>query len=411
VADALAAPAAAAPSWPDRLPGVLRRWWVQVLILFVASRVVSTVMMLAQASILLPADAPHDLVSLSNLWDAEWYHIVAVYGYPAELPLDYRGYVQGNPWAFLPLYPYVVTAVSVVTWLPWEVAAIVVSVLAGAGTALLAYRLFATRFPAAGALAATGILLVNPVSLVTQVAYAESLQLLLLTAALLLLVRRRYWLMLPFVVLVSFSHPTGLAIALAMAGHIAHRWWRHRRGLERFPVPEAVAALVVAAAGMLAGFAWSLIAWAATGVPGAYTETEFSWRASYIGHVPFIPFAPWIQGAIWWGEFVGLPRWAGPFVLLAILVAVAAILLSPWMRRIGPDLRIWVASWLVYLLAVFFPQSSTWRMLLPAYPALGAFAAARSRWVVPVVLALCLVGQWLWIGACWIRIDGDWTPP
>ena len=71
-------------------------------------------------------------------------------------------------------------------------------------------------------------------------------------------------------------------------------------------------------------------------------------------------------------------------IALVLLVAVFAILLfSPAVRRLGVDLRFWVAAYSLYLLAVFFPQSSTFRLLMPLFPLLGAIAhAAQPRYRV-----------------------------
>ena len=41
-------------------------------------------------------------------------------------------------------------------------------------------------------------------------------------------------------------------------------------------------------------------------------------------------------------------------------------------------MRLWSASYLVYLLLVFFPQSSIFRLLVPLSPLWGAFALPRS---------------------------------
>ena len=103
--------------------------------------------------------------------------------------------------------------------------------------------------------------------------------------------------------------------------------------------------------------------------------------------------------------------WLGPVALIAVLALLAAAMFSPWMRRLGIDLRLWIAAWVVYLLAIFFPQSSTWRLLLPATPALAALAVPRSRWIVPVAIGLGIVGQWFWLSGMWAWTVGDWTPP
>ncbi|GAH84779.1 unnamed protein product, partial [marine sediment metagenome] len=65
----------------------------------------------------------------------------------------------------------------------------------------------------------------------------------------------------------------------------------------------------------------------------------------------------------------------------------------------------------VYLLAVFFPQSSTWRILMPIAPLLAVVALPRSRVYRVVLVVVALVLQWVWLYANW-WVDGyDWTPP
>ena len=132
--------------------------------------------------------------------------------------------------------------------------------------------------------------------------------------------------------------------------------------------------MVVAVVSGLVGLAWPAIAWAVTGVPRAYTDTELAWRSSYIGWKDLVPFAPWVQGFGWWFR-----QPAGTVLLVVVLVGFAAFVAMPAARRIGLELRLWSVAYLVYLLAVFFPQSSTWRILLPIAPLLGIVALPRSR--------------------------------
>jgi len=80
-------------------------------------------------------------------------------------------------------------------------------------------------------------------------------------------------------------------------------------------------------------------------------------------------------------------------------------------RALGPDLRLWSASYLLYLLAVFFPQSSTFRLLLPLSPLWGAAAVPRSRVWRTAVLAMCLLGQWAWIHHVYALGNTFWQVP
>ena len=141
-------------------------------------------------------------------------------------------------------------------------------------------------------------------------------------------------------------------------------------------------------------------------MPRAYTDTELAWRSSYIGWGELVPFAPWVQGFGWWFH-----QPAGTILLVVVLVGFVAVVFQPAARRIGLELRLWGLAYLVYLLAVFFPQSSTWRILLPIAPLLGVVALPRSRVYRVAMVVLAVVLQWTWLYYCW-WVDGyDWTPP
>jgi Gpi18-like mannosyltransferase len=385
----------------------LTPWWVRVLAVFVGSRVISTAILLSFAA-RQPANAwtgpSPNYFDFAKIWDGHWYFIIAVAGYPSELPLTADGHVAENAWAFMPAYPSLVRALMMLTGAPFAVVAVIVSVVFAAGAALLFYRLMAEVLPSETALFSVVLFCVLPLSPLYQVAYAESMQIFLLTAALLLLLRRRYWLLLPVVALASLTRPSGLAFALTMVLHLAYRWWTRRR--DPFPVRERVAASVAAVFSGIMGVAWLLIAWGATGSFTAYTDTELAWRAPYIGYVHLIPFTPWVQGANWW---LGEPT--GAILLVLAVAAFAALMFTRPVRRLGVDLRLWVASYLLYLLAVFFPQSSTPRLLLPMFPLLGAVAQPRSPVYRVGVVMLFVLGQIGWVHIAWWADGVDWTPP
>jgi hypothetical protein len=61
------------------------------------------------------------------------------------------------------------------------------------------------------------------------------------------------------------------------------------------------------------------------------------------------------------------------------------IAFEPHVRRLGPEMRLWSASYVLYLLVVFFPQSSIFRLLLPLAPLYGAIAAPRHSLAVGVL--------------------------
>jgi hypothetical protein len=151
-----------------------------------------------------------------------------------------------------------------------------------------------------------------------------------------------------------------------------------------------------------------------TGSLTAYTDTELAWRSAYIGHGHLVPFTPWFQGLDWWAtNGLSLPAtgWWGAIGVAALGALATVGLLSRPARRLGVDLRLWLVSYLLYLFAVFFPQSSTFRLLVPLFPAAGAFAVPSSRVYRIVLVLACIAGQVGWVLIAW-RVDGyDWTPP
>ena len=403
-----------APILTARTPRVkytLTPWWAKVLVVWAVSRVITTGLLLFFASRqeLSPFSGAHpSYLAFAQYWDSTWYHIVAVSGYPATLPLTADGHVAENAWAFMPAYPMLVRFFMLVTTLPWEPVSVAVSLAFSVLSALMIYRLFLLRLPSETALFAVVLWCVAPLSPILQVSYAESMHAFFLALALYLLLERRYAVLFPVVAILSVTRPSGLAFALALVVHLGHRWFTRAR--DPFPVAERMLGAGLTAFSLVMGLVWPLTAWAVTGSASAYTDTELAWRSPYIGYLDLHPFTPWLQGARFWGD-----QWHFGGVVLALLallvVAFAATLFTPAVRRLGPDLRFWSASYAVYLLAVFFPQSSTFRLLVPLFPLLGAVAQPRSLVYRISVVAACIVGQCLWLAVCW-WVDGyDWTPP
>ncbi|MBT2501465.1 hypothetical protein J7E22_02810 [Curtobacterium sp. ISL-83] len=386
-------------------------WWVRITVVYVLSRVVTGVLLASFASVQAanPFTGPRpSSLAFASIWDGAWYRLIAAGGYPSTLPVDAAGHVTENAWAFMPAYPFLVRALMVVSGASFEVVAVSVSLLAGWGAALVFRRLMGQFLEPGRATFATVLFCVAPVSAMFQVAYAEAMGLFLLLVALLLMVDRRWWTMLPVVLLLGMTRPTGLAFALLVvvflgAWAIRPAWVREREALR---IRTVVPPLVVAVVSGLVGLAWPAIAWAATGVPKAYTDTEIAWRSAYIPWQELVPFAPWVQGFGWWFR-----QPAGNILLVVVLVGFAAFVFQPAARRLGLELRLWAVAYLVYLLAVFFPQSSTWRILLPIAPLLGIVALPRSRVYRVALVVLAVVLQWTWMYYCWWVNGYDWTPP
>jgi hypothetical protein len=406
----------AAPERSGRAPRVPVRWraryrlvpwWLKVITIWVLSRIVSTGLVLTLASVQgqnawTPARPGY--IDFATMWDSLWYNIVAVGGYPSVLPVTADGHVGENAWAFMPVYPMVVRALMLLTGAAWEPMAVLVATVCSLVTALLLYRLMRRVQPQSMALFSVVLFCVAPLSPLLQFGYAESMQLMLLTLALLLVLERRYLVLIPVIAVMALTRPTGLAFALFLALHVGYRWLRRDR--EPFPVREAALAFGVAVFSGVMGLAWPALAWAVTGSITAYTDTELSWRSAYIGYQELVPFTAWFQSGVWW---LGQP-W-GIVAVVGLILVFTLLMLTPWVRSLGVDLRLWVVSYALYLLAVFFPQSSIFRLLMPMFPLLGALARPRSVVYRIVVTLVLICGQWGWLLLCW-GVDGaDWTPP
>jgi hypothetical protein len=390
-------------------------WWARVTVVFVLGRALDTLLLLWQAAIEGPnswTGAHPRYLDFANIWDGRWYQLIAQVGYPHVLQFDASGHPTQNQWAFLPVYPYVVKGVMGFTGMSWEAAAVLVTVLCAWGATLVFYKIMRARLRPSTAMYATVLFSVAPVAALFQVAYAEALLTLLLAGILYLWLKRRFWWMLPLIVLAAFTRPGEVALALALGLWIAWRLWRAWRGTEPIRMPELVASVVATLVALVSGLAWPVIAGHVTGYPDAYTETELSWRVSYTGWTPLVPFTPWVQGAKWWFTlWLHTPAWLGYLTLAALVGLGIVFLLVPAARRLGVELRLWLLSYGLYVLAVFFPQSSTFRILLPLFPALGVVAAPRSKAYRVTMVVVFVAAQIGWLLLAWTIGDYDWSPP
>lgn len=398
---------------------VARRWArlplpLQVALVYAAARAVTTAMMVVaaeQSTSLSRFGADPGLIDFVLGWDAQWYWLVAEEGYPSELPSTASGDVAENAWAFMPVFAYAAKIVGI-PFGSWGAGAFLVSFAAGYGACLALHRLLRDRIGRRAAMWSVVLFACGPLAAMFQVGYAESLFLLLLFLALDLMARRRYVWLYALIPVMAFTRPGILAFALYIALHGILRLI-HRRP-DPLSARDVVHILALGALATVCGFAWQVIAGLVTGDPGAYLATELAWRRNWIAGESggFIPFDGWIQASQFWFGQWGLPTGWGPVVLVLLVVgAAAALLYAPQVRALGVDIRLWSASYLLYLLAVFFPQSSTFRLLLPLSPLGGALAVPRSRLWRGGTLLVCLVAQWAWIFPMYALGNTFWQVP
>lgn len=388
-----------------------------VLALYAACRGVTTLILLAVLPRQVPsgmtggADVPVTYWSFTALWDGQWYQQIALHGYPDVLPTGPDGHVQQNPWAFYPLFPYASRALMRLTGLEFGAAGSSIALLCGFGAALLMGLLLRERVGHRAALVVVVLWASFPASVTLQLAYTESLAMLLLVAYLYALDRRRWLVATAVAVLVGLSRPIGVPLGLVTLVIVIVRW----RGRDRRPVDgreyAAMAAALVGCA--VAGLLWPAVAWWRTGSASAYTDTMAAWRGS--GEVQ--PFTPWLGTATWWlGDTWG--RVALVTVPLVILLMVA----GPWATALRADLRTWSLAYPLYLAAVLDPFTSIVRYLIPLFPLLvplvGAGWADRrgTTWrrlllrAAPV-LVLFVVGQYWWTDTLWRFVPPTDYPP
>jgi len=386
----------------------------RIAIVYIAARLVTTGFFLLASALSGPGSRYGIAPSLGELslgWDAQWYWLAAVSGYPSDLPITTTGHVAENAWAFMPLYAYLAAGLGTLLG-SWGAGAVAISLASGYGACVVLHALLRDRIGGAAAMWAVVFFACGPLAAMFQVGYAEALFLFLLFAALWCVQRRRWgWLYL-LVPAMGFTRPGILAFALFLGLYGIHRFLRRRTD----PLPTRDIAHLVALGGLsvVVGFAWQAIAGFVTGDPGAYLATELAWRRNWLGDSSggFLPVDGFVQAAGFWFTRWGLGAATG-YVFLAVLVlAVAALLLfSPQVKRLGIEVRLWSASYLVYLLLVFFPQSSIFRLLVPISPLWGALAVPRSRrWRIGV-LALALLGQWWWIYNMYALANAYWQIP
>ena len=387
-------------------------WWVRVLAVYAATRTLTFLLFLITAAN--QGDnywtkANPGYFDFLNIWDVEWYGKIYADGYPTVLPLTENGTVQQNEWAFMPGFPTTVHAFDFLG-VEWKFIAPILATIFGACFALVAFRIFAAKLNDHQALWAVGLFLLSPASPVLQTGYAESLGLLLLALAIFAWISDRFWLAILAMFALAFTRPGLAALALAFAVVWVYRFIQARMGNRGFPIMEALRLGALSATALALNFAWPLIAALVTGRADAYVATELAWRAGY----PFdggglAPILPWFSSAEY---FIG--GFAGQLLVVLALVGSAAIFFIPQVRSLGLEFGAISASYFVYLLLFFFPQSSIVRILMPTFVLFGALAQVWVRW--PKLarysgVAVLVLLQFAWLMACWRYTAPDFSPP
>lgn len=340
-----------------------------------------------------PSPASPGYGGVASNWDGQWYFSIATDGYPSTIPRDPAGQAVQNQWGFYPVYPLLAGAIMRITGLSFVVVAPLLSTLLGAAAVIVMYRLInqcAGRFAASATVLLTCTYMAAPAM---QIAYTESLALLLVCTALLLLRNRRYgWLVLTLVTL-ALTRAVALAFVPVLIFHGISRY--RRRAEEPFPLPDRWRVAGLAFLGIAVTGLWPVIAAITTGDPAAYTQTMSSWSNTGTLRVLIeFPVFAWTTGGA-----------TGVAVLLGLIALIATIVLHRGARAWGPEVRAWAGFYPLYLLLATAAGSSNIRHLLLAFPLFWPFpdtptsiADRRRRLVLVAILATGgLLLQWVWI--------------
>lgn len=274
---------------------------------YVASRLISAAFIIAAAG---PAHRS-GYSDMATAWDGDWYRYIATTGYPSSLPTGAGGQVLQNPWAFSPGYPLTVRALMAVTGLDFSVVAPTLSLLLGAAAIVVIFVLLeraVSRFYACACVILTCTFMAAP-SL--QIAYTESLALLLLASALLLLRERRYVAVAALLLALSLTRPVVLAFIPVVIAHGVTRW--RRQESDPFPAGDRRAVVLLTAWCVAVTALWPAIVAVGTRDVFAWTKTQEAWRVT-----PH--FAP---GLGWPASFFHYYGWPA----LAMLAFVALVTL------------------------------------------------------------------------------------
>ncbi len=407
-------------STPALVPAWTRRWWVRVLLVWLGARAFSALVLLvvARTQEANPwTDAAPSYAQYTGLmWDASWYREIAEAGYPPELPRGFGGRVAQSAWAFFPLFPTLVRGVMELTGGPWEVVAPTSALVLGTAAAIVVHLVLASaveRGPLAGTdlgrrlpLAGVAVLGTLGAAPILQVAYTESLALLVLAGVLWCLLERQYLLAAVLLPVLGLTRAVALPVVVAVVAHAVGRHRAARAGEDRVHVAELVAMVSLAATACLAGFLWPAFVGLRTGVLDGYTQVQSAWR----GRGAVIPLLPWVDVA----QFFAGSWWV---VALAVVVGLGVLLVAARpLRLLGPELWGWTAGYLAYLLVAIEPGTSLVRFLVLAFPigavlALLALRAARWRVALAALLVGAALTQVAWVGMVWRLVPPAGWPP
>jgi hypothetical protein len=270
--------------WGPRKPLPFQLWFP--LSFYAVSRVISAAYMFAAIGL-----GHRSYGDQATSWDGQWYRLIATTGYPSSLPIGVNGQMGQNAWAFSPGYPLIVRALMAVTGSDFSVIAPSLSLVLGAAAMVVVFVLLERAVSHFFAWACVILTCTFMAARAFQLAYAESLALLLVAGALLMLRERKYVAVAVLLLLLALTRPVVLAFIPVVIAHGVARW--RGRASDPFPAKDR------RAVGLLAGWCVATtLRWPV--MVGVGTRDVFAWMKpsrrggprhisgqDWAGHPPF----------------------------------------------------------------------------------------------------------------------------
>jgi hypothetical protein len=303
-------------------------------------------------------------LAIWGVWDSGWYLDIARFGYSAAERTDPAIFNQAN-YAFFPLYPLTMRALSPLVGGPFN-AGLIVSNVCLVASCFALRRLATLDHGPAVAGRAVRYLILFPTAFILSGAFSESMFLALSLAAFLFVRRDRPLLAGAAGYLAALTRPVGVLLVVPLA----FAYWKERRD-RRQPLPLRAGWLALVPLGLATFAAYNYVL---TGHALAFARIQTSW-----GHTLGSPLTVLVRGL---GEADITTRFSAWMTLAAIALLVAGA------RRLG--LAYSVLSLLLLLVPLATGLVSMPRYLLAVFPIPILLARLGERRSVDEILTVTL---------------------
>ena len=317
--------------------------------------------------------------------DAGWYQLIAVEGYRtpatgADLGHWHGSDVHQTEWAFFPLYPWLVRAISAITGLGVPAAMLLLGAIFSCIVAVLAMNLFTFLKGPVVAVWSTFALFMQPFGIYFHLGMTEGLFLAALLGSFISVANRSWIGLAVCTTALVLTRPNGLfllPVLLLFAAEVDGMDSRSSLNRPEYWIKRAAPLLFP----VTAFAAYCVFQWQRTGDAFAFSSAQAGWARSFT-----LPFEGFFNGGDIATQF---DSWY-TLVLLAVLILLWKRLPLSFNILLGISILLPLFSGSV----ASMPRFTT--ILFPLFLLAGEWLAA-SRWRYPV-LAVCFAAQLFWFG-------------